>query len=93
MKVEQVNTNFSGYFVATEDNNEAGKLIYKWDDPTTMVILSTAVNSAFKGRGVGKDLVVATAEYAKENGIKIIAQCPYAKGQLEKMPEYSELLK
>ena len=50
-------------------------------------IVHTVVDPAFGGKGLGKELVLATVEYAKEKDIKIKTSCPFAKKVFEKTKE------
>ncbi len=44
----------------------------------------TGVSDQLGGQGVGKKLVKAVVEHARENHLKIIASCSFAKHMLEK---------
>lgn len=92
MDIQNKNTEKNGYFKAMENNNEAGKMTYKWSKNGNMIIKHTTVHTKFKGRGVGKALVMAAVEYARLNSIKITAVCPYAKSIFEKTEEIRDVL-
>lgn len=49
------------------------------------------MGESLQGQGVGKQLVKAAVEYARENDLKILATCPFAKGVLEKTTEYHDV--
>ena len=93
MIINRVDNSSSGFFEALEDNQEAGKLTYQWNDPKTMTLISTVANPELKGLGVGKKLVMAAVEFARENDVKLIVQCPYAKVVFERNPEIRDVLK
>ncbi|WP_433754219.1 GNAT family N-acetyltransferase [Paenibacillus amylolyticus] len=38
------------------------------------------------------ELIKAMVEYARENGIKILPLCPFAKGRFERISEYADVL-
>lgn len=59
----------------------------------TIIIDHTEVSEALKGKGAGKQLVTAAVEYARQNGIKIIPLCPFARSVFEKVREYHDVLK
>ena len=44
----------------------------------------TGVSDELGGQGLGKKLVNSVVEYARNNNLKIIASCPFAKDVLEK---------
>ncbi|HZH55168.1 MAG TPA: GNAT family N-acetyltransferase, partial [Sphingobacteriaceae bacterium] len=46
----------------------------------------------FKGRGVGKSLVLAAVDYAREKKVSIIPLCPFAKRVFEKSEDLRDVL-
>lgn len=93
MKIEHFKTGDSGRFEAREEDRFAGKIDYTSRDENKIVIEHTEVDSAFQGEGVGKDLVHEVAEYARQNNLKIIPVCSYAKKVLERTSDYDDVLK
>mgnify|MGYP006170533337 CR=1 FL=1 len=53
--------------------------IYFTDDP------------AFKGKGMGEKLVIAGAEYARKENLKILPLCPFAKNIFSKNKEIQDV--
>ncbi len=51
-------------------------------------IKHTVVPKELGGRGIASMLVQTAFDYAREQGLKPMATCPYARGWLEKHPEY-----
>lgn len=92
MNIEHHQGIHRGYFKAVQDEMEAGMMTYSWGGPTKMVIEHTEVNEAFGGKGVGKKLVLAAVDYARENKIKIQPLCPFAHALFEKMAEIRDVL-
>lgn len=88
-EVKQNGNNFELY----EDDKKAGLLNFQKTDDNTIEIIHTEVDEAFGGKGLGKELVKAAVNYAKENNYKIIASCTYAKKVIDKTPEFQEVLK
>lgn len=93
MIINRVDNSSSGFFEALEDNQEAGRLTYQWNDSKTMTLVSTVANPELKGLGVGKKLVMAAVEFARANDIKFIVQCPFAKTVFERNPDIRDVLK
>lgn len=52
-----------------------------------IVFVHTEVPEAFEGRGVAAQLVRAGYAYAREAGLKPVAQCPYVRSYLARHPE------
>ncbi|WPO77593.1 GNAT family N-acetyltransferase [Flavobacterium sp. KACC 22761] len=92
MEIQQINDTRRGYFEAVEDGKEAGKMTYTWAGDSKFIIDHTEVSPDFNGKGVGKKLVMAAVEYARENNLKIIPLCPFAKSVFDKVEEIRDVL-
>jgi len=92
MEITQHNSNTKGYFLATENNIEAGRMTYSWAGDTRFIIDHTEVNPDFKGRNVGKQMVLAAVAYAREKGLKIIPLCPFAKSVFDRNAELRDVM-
>ncbi|KAF2340472.1 N-acetyltransferase [Flavobacterium sp. GN10] len=92
MEIQQINDTRRGYFEAIEDGKEAGKMTYTWAGDSKFIIDHTEVSPDFNGKGVGKKLVMAAVEYARNNDLKIIPLCPFAKSVFDKVPEIHDVL-
>lgn len=92
MEVRQNNNKEKGSFFIEIDNVVLAELFYTWLGLSRMIIEHTEVSITLKGQGAGKLLVVKAIEYARENKIKIIPVCPYAKSVFEKTPEFRDVL-
>ena len=92
MKIEQNDEGKKGFFQALEDEKQAGKMTYTWAGQSKFIIDHTEVDPDFKGNGVGKKMVKAAVGFAKENKLKIIPLCPFAKKIIEKNKEFQEVL-
>jgi predicted GNAT family acetyltransferase len=51
----------------------------------------TEVDKILAGKGIGRKLVEAVVNYARENSISIRATCPYAKKVLDNSPEFADV--
>lgn len=92
MEIQQINDERKGYFEALEDGKQAGKMTYTWAGDTKFIIDHTEVNEAFSGKGVGKKMLMAAVEYARENNVKILPLCPFAKSVFDKTEEIRDVL-
>ncbi len=81
-----------GYFTATGNSVEVGRITYVMAGDTKLVIEHTEVNPTHEGNGIGKKLVLAVVDYAMAHDLKILPVCPFAKALFEKMPELSPVL-
>ena len=92
MEIEQFNREKNGFFKASEDGKEAGRMTYYWESEDHFVINHTEVNDDFAGKGVGLQMVEAAVAYARENDLKITATCPFAKKQFDRHPDWNDVL-
>lgn len=92
MEIIQENEETKGFFKAVEEGQEAGLMTYTWAGPAKFIIDHTEVNPDFKGKGVGLQMVMKAVEYARENHLKILPLCPYAKSVFDKKSEIGDVL-
>jgi predicted GNAT family acetyltransferase len=92
MEIERIDDGKKGFFKALIDNKEAGLMTYVWSGPGKFIIDHTEVHEAFAGQGVGKKLVLKAVSYARENHLKIMPLCPYAKSVFDKNKDLSDVL-
>jgi uncharacterized protein len=92
MEIQQFNQETKGAFKAMEGNEAAGNMTYSWAGKDKIIIDHTDVNPNFKGKNVGKQMVMAAVHFARENHIKIIPLCPFAKSVFEKVEEIRDVL-
>lgn len=84
LNIEQKDNQNFGEFIAFSYDEKAGLLQYEWDNFIIFNINYTEVESKFKGEGIGKYLVSAAVDFARKDGKKITATCPFARKILEK---------
>jgi predicted GNAT family acetyltransferase len=92
MKIEQINDPKNGYFRAFDNEIEAGRMTYTWAGADKFIIDHTEVNPDFAGQSVGKKLVMEAVHYARENNLKILPLCPFAKSVFDRTKEIQDLL-
>ncbi|MDY5060484.1 MAG: GNAT family N-acetyltransferase [Staphylococcus simulans] len=77
----EIKHNNNKFYVGDEAKPDA-EMDYTMND-NVMTITHTGVDPSLRGQGVGNQLVHAGLEYAKENNLKIDAQCWFAKAFIE----------
>lgn len=92
IEVQQFDRESKGFFKATEDEKEAGRMTYSWVNNDRIIIDHTEVNPEFRGKSVGNLMVQAAVDFARKAGIKIIPLCPFAKSVFDKTPDYKDVL-
>ena len=79
----------AGRFSVVVEAREA-ELDYRRDNGT-ITILHTGVPSPIGGRGIAGDLVRATLDWVRAEGLKVVTACSYSAAFLDKHPEYGDL--
>ena len=80
-----------GRYLVTIDGHTA-EMTYSKAGATRIIIDHTGVPDALRGKGAGQAMVKQAVEDAREAGIRIIPLCPFAKAQIEKHPEWQDVL-
>ncbi|NHC25110.1 N-acetyltransferase [Nocardioides sp. IC4_145] len=79
-------------WVAELDGQVAGYAEYTRDGGT-VTFTHTVVDEAFEGRGVGSALArTALDDVRDQGGSKVVAQCSFIAGWIDKHPDYQDLL-
>ena len=92
IKIKQIDLGTKGYFVASDAEHEAGRITYTFAGNSKIIIDHTDVNDEYRGQNIGKRILMEIVEYARENKIKIIPLCPFAKAIFEKVESIRDVL-
>lgn len=92
IEVTQVGSGAKGAFEAFEGETKAGEMTYTWAGDDKIIIDHTDVDPDFGGKGVGKAMVLAAVEFAREKGIRIMPLCPFAKSVFDKNEDFKDVL-
>ncbi|MFD1032151.1 GNAT family N-acetyltransferase [Metaplanococcus flavidus] len=79
-------------FFVERDSEEMASLAYT-PNGDVLTVDHTEVSPELSGQGVGKQLVSEVVQYARNEGKTIDAQCPFARGVIDKTPEFQDVLK
>ena len=91
-EVKQNNNEKNGSFEAFSEGKHAGLMTYTWAGNDKFIIDHTEVDAEFNGKSVGKEMVLAAVEFARENSLKIIPLCPFAKATFERNKDLQDVL-
>jgi predicted GNAT family acetyltransferase len=86
------NAGAKGEFYVEQNGGRLARLQYFHSRPGEINVYHTEVDDKLAGRGIGKKLVEATVAYARENNLKILATCRFAKKVIDKTPEFQDVL-
>ena len=79
-------------FVKNEQGTQA-EMTFSKAGTGLIIIDHTEVDESLRGQGVGRKLLNEIVTYARENQIKIMPLCPYAKSVFDKDPSISDVLR
>ena len=80
-----------GRYVVVVNGHEA-EMTYSKAGTSRIIIDHTGVPKELAGLGVGIALVKNAVEEARAAGIKIIPLCPFTRAQIDKHPEWQDIL-
>lgn len=91
IQIEQEKDERKGRFVIYDNGQFAGEMTYTWAGPDKFIIDHTGIEDAFRGKGYGNKLLMRVVEFAREQGVKILPLCPFAKAAFEKNKEIADV--
>jgi len=80
-----------GSLIAREDGTVVGRIDFVPAGPGFVDLNHTGVLPEFEGRGYGRQLVRAAADWARQEGLKLHASCPYAAKVLSHGPDFADV--
>ena len=92
MEIQQEEHGRKGAFFIEEDGEWVAEMTYVRRGEDTIVIDHTEVDPKLGGQGIGRRLVEAGVEFARNNGLRIKPLCPYARKVIESTPELQDVL-
>ena len=76
-----------------EDGVVAGYTQYRLDESTsTITFVHTEMDPAFGGRGLASELAAGALDDVRRRGLRVVAECEFIAGYIERHPEYADLL-
>jgi uncharacterized protein len=92
MEIVQQDNGINGSFYIEQQGSKVAEMTYVWAGTQKIIIDHTEVGDALGGKAVGKQMVAAAVDFARNKGIKILPLCPFAKSVFKKVKEYSDVL-
>ena len=92
VEIQHKDNNKTGMFFIEKEGKKVAELIYIWSGNDRIIIEHTQVDDILKGKGLGKELVTKTVEFAREKGIKIVPICSFAKSIFDRTKAYEDVL-
>ena len=92
MRIERIDEPNKGKFIMWDGDAVAGKMTFSRTGSTRFIIDHTEVDDAYRGQGIGLQLLEAVVTYARSEELKVIPLCPYAQAQFRKHEELRDVL-
>ncbi|HEX8357619.1 MAG TPA: GNAT family N-acetyltransferase [Segetibacter sp.] len=91
MKIQHKEEENSGTFYITENGNGLAEMVYR-REKEKIIIEHTYVDEALRGKNIGFELVERSVEFARQEHVKIVATCSFAKKILEQNEQFQDVL-
>ena len=92
MLVQHKQVGGKGIFYVGQEGAILAELVYTKPSADKMIIEHTEVDDTLAGKKVGLQLVTTAVDYARQQNLKIIPLCPFAKSVFDKNPELRDVL-
>ena len=92
MEIRHETIKKKGVFSIDENGKRRAELKYFHSSPGEITIYHTEVDESLRGEGIGEDMIEAVVKYARENQLKIVPKCPFAKHVIDEQPDFQDVL-
>ena len=80
-----------GAFFLERDGERLAQMTYTVAG-SRVIIDHTDVDDRLRGTGMGRKLVDAAVQWARDENARLMPLCPYAKSVFDKTPDYADVL-
>lgn len=91
MEIKREERNSKGSFYVETEGKRLAEMTFTYAGSHRIIIDHTEVSDALRGQGAGKQLVSAAVNWARENQMKILPLCPFARAVFEKTPAFADV--
>jgi uncharacterized protein len=89
--LQKINEKDGAFYIDVNGKQQA-MMTFVFAGNDKIIIDHTEVNPESNGKGFGKMMVLKAIEFAREQKLKIIPLCPFAKSVFDKNPEFKDVL-
>ena len=93
MEIEIRERDSKGFAIARDGEEKAGMMTYSIPTSNFIIVDHTEVEEAYKGKGVGKQILYKIVDMAREKNLKILPLCPFANAMFKKLDDIQDVLK
>lgn len=88
----EIKSGSNKFYIGESENDPIAYISYVHTGEGAIIIDSTYVTKEMGGQGIAKQLLKTAVDWARKEDKKIIPVCPYVKYQMEKNPEYHDMI-
>ncbi len=92
MEIKEERTGKKGEFYIEENGDRVAMIQYFDSADGQIIVYHTEVDASLRGQGVGEDLVERVVKYARDENLKIVATCPFARELIEDSADLRSVL-
>lgn len=92
LQITQESDGRKGSFFIVNGGSRLAEMVYVMAGPTKMIIEHTEVDESLRGQKVGEKLLEALVNFVREEEIKVIPLCPFAKATFKKRTDLQDVL-
>ena len=92
MILQQRDNEHKGEFFVEQEGERLAEMTYSWAGTDKFIIDHTDVSDTLRGQGVGRYLLDAAVQFARDRQVKIIPLCPFAKSVFQKDANIQDVL-
>ncbi len=92
MEIIEERTGKKGEFYIEKNGDRVAMIQYFDSAEGQITVYHTEVDASLRGQGVGEDLVERVVKYARDENLKIVATCPYARKLIEEKADRKSVL-
>ena len=93
MNIQHKSGETKGEFFIEENGEVKARLTYSKLGTTQIIIDHIEVSDELRGQNAGKALVEHAIGYARQNGLRVIPLCPFARSVIERDESLQDVLK
>jgi uncharacterized protein len=89
--IEHEQTGHRGAFFVEEEGKRLAQLTYTVAG-TRIILDHTEIDDSLRGTGTGRKLVAAAVDWAREEDVRLMPLCPFARSVFDKTPDFADVL-
>ena len=89
--IEHEQTGHKGAFFVEEEGKRLAQLTYTVAG-SKVILDHTEVDDTLRGTGTGRRLVIAAVDWAREEDLRLLPLCPFARSVFDKTPDFEDVL-